>query len=73
MDTYRTKLYYYTFFKKFFNKFILPNRLKKVWFLDVRYKKKDLDFQDKKLDERQYYYNLDRCKNKKIIIMGKLP
>ena len=44
--------YYYFFFKNFFNKFVLVNRVGRMRFLDLGYKKENLSFKDKKLKGR---------------------
>lgn len=40
--------------------------------LNFRYKKEDLDFEDKKLENEEYYYNLNKCKSGKVIIIDEL-
>ena len=62
----RIKIDYNIFFTNFFNKFILINKIKRAKFLNLKYKKKDLGFEDKSL-KKKYYYSLDKQKNKKII------
>lgn len=42
-------------------------------FLDLSYKKKDLDFQKKKFKERSLYQISDICKNRKVSLEIKLP
>lgn len=37
------------------------------------HKKEDLGFQDKKLKEKEYYYNLNKRKSGKIFVINKLP
>lgn len=41
------------YFKNFFNKFILINRGEKILVFNPRYRKKDLDFWNKKLKETE--------------------
>ena len=43
------------FFKNLLSKYILLNKIKETRFLNFRYKKKDLDFQNKNFDYN--YYN----------------
>ena len=44
IDASKTKIYYYIFFKIFFNKFILMSKVGKILFLDLKYRKEDLHF-----------------------------
>ena len=37
-------MYYYNFFKDFFNKSILVSKVEKIRFLDFKYRKEDLSF-----------------------------
>ena len=56
IDISRTKMYYYIFFKIFFNKSILRNQLKRIKFLNFTYKKKDLNFYKNKTKKKKEYY-----------------
>ena len=51
----KTKIYQYIFTKNLFNKFILKKRVEEMRFLDLKYKKKNSDFWNKKLEEK---YNI---------------
>ena len=46
-------MHYYNFFKNFFNNSILVERVQKTMFLDLKYKKKDLSFYNKKLKKKE--------------------
>ena len=51
MNKNRIIIYYYTFFKNFFNKYILTSRKIKMRLLEPKYRKKNLGFWYKKLKE----------------------
>ena len=46
-------MHYHNFFKNFFNKSILVERVQKTMFLDLKYRKKDLGFYNKKLKKKE--------------------
>lgn len=53
INIYKTKGNYNIFFKNFFNKFILVNKVKIAKFINVRYKEKNFDFSSKKLKKKE--------------------
>lgn len=64
---------YNTIFKNFFNKFVLVSRSKKVQFLNLGNKKKDLNSRNKIIKEGEYYYSFDKYKSGGVILIDKLP
>ena len=50
-------MYYYIFFKIFFNKSILRNQLKRIKFLNFTYKKQDLNFYKNKTKKKESIIN----------------
>ena len=59
-------------FQRFFNKSILINRVRKMLFLKLKHKEENLNFWNKKLKKRKYYYNFNKYNSKKVIIKDKL-
>ena len=57
------------FCKNFFSKYIFVKRIQKLWFLNLEYKEKDLNFGNIKLKAKKYCYSLDKYKSKKIVII----
>ena len=60
--------YYNIFLKDIFNIFISMSRDKKICILNFENKKKDLSFQNEKLKRRIYFYSLNSCKSRRIIM-----
>ena len=46
-------MYYHNLYQKFFYKSILVNRIGRITFSDLRYRKKDLSFYNKKIEEKR--------------------
>ena len=64
MNINEIKIYYNNFFKDFFNNSILIKKMKRIQFLNLRYKEKNFNFSNEKLEKRKSYYSLDKHKNK---------
>lgn len=70
-DINRIKIYFYSYFKKKFYKFILISRVEKVQILDLEYKKVVFCIWNEKLQIRKYYYSLDKYNIKNLILEDK--
>ena len=53
MNFTKTEIYYNIFFKNFLNIFILVSGMKKTQFLNLNYKKENLNFYNKKLKKKR--------------------